>query len=234
MWNKQSVGLILPTYREKNSIKKVIRDFEKLNIIDQIIVVNNNAEKGTSAEVKKTSAIEIIETKQGYGAAIQCGLKFVKTDLIIICEPDDTFSAADAFKFLSYSDDVDVVFGSRTVKQFIWNGANMGWFLRFGNWAVAKLMEVLYNTSSLSDVGCTYRLISKKSLKKIIKDFRITSNFFGPEMMLLTHTKNLRYIQIPVNYKERTGKSSVTGDLRKAIFLGLQMIWLILTFKFRP
>ena len=35
----------------------------------------------------------------------------------------------------------------------------MDWFLRWGNWAVAKLVELLFNTSHLSDVGCTYRLL---------------------------------------------------------------------------
>ena len=38
----------------------------------------------------------------------------------------------------------------------------MNWFLRWGNWAVAKLIEILYNTPYLSDVGCTYRLLSRE------------------------------------------------------------------------
>ena len=29
--------------------------------------------------------------------------------------------------------------------MFIWHGANMGLFLRWGNWAVAKMMEFLFN-----------------------------------------------------------------------------------------
>ena len=35
----------------------------------------------------------------------------------------------------------------------------MGCFLKWGNWAVAKMVEVLFNTSHLSDIGCTYRLL---------------------------------------------------------------------------
>ncbi len=85
------VSVILPTFNEKDSIKKVINDFEKLNVVDEIIVVNNNARAGTSEEVYKTTAIEIHESIQGYGSAIQCGLKAAKGDLVIICEPDDTF-----------------------------------------------------------------------------------------------------------------------------------------------
>ncbi|MFZ2397052.1 MAG: glycosyltransferase family 2 protein [Smithella sp.] len=233
MYNNKKVCVILPTYNEKDSIKKCINDFEALGIIDRIIVINNNATKGTHEEVMKTSAEEFFEPIQGYGAAIQRGFKEANEDLIFVCEPDDTFLARDIYKFLAYIGDTEVVYGSRTVKTFIWNGANMGWFLRFGNWAVAKLMEMLYNTNSLSDVGCTFRLIRKDALMKMINDFRITSNFFGPEMMLLTKWKNISFLQIPVNYKDRVGESSVTGDMVRAFKLGLQMIWLILTFRFR-
>ena len=55
----------------------------------------------------------------------------------------------------------DQALGSRTVTHFIWEGANMGPFLKWGNWAVAKLVEVLFNTSHLSDIGCTYRLLER-------------------------------------------------------------------------
>ena len=37
----------------------------------------------------------------------------------------------------------------------------MGLLLKWGNWAVAKLVEALFNTSHLSDVGCTYKLLHR-------------------------------------------------------------------------
>ena len=40
----------------------------------------------------------------------------------------------------------------------VWDQANMGWFLRIGNWTVAKLIQFLYGGPSLSDCGCTLRL----------------------------------------------------------------------------
>ncbi len=59
------VSVILPTYNEKDSIRKVIGDFERLKVVDEIIVVNNNAVQGTSEEVQGTSAREVFETVQG-------------------------------------------------------------------------------------------------------------------------------------------------------------------------
>lgn len=233
MWNKKSLSVILPTYNEKDSIRKVIKDFEALGIIDEIIVINNNAIAGTSEQVSGTSAIEVFESDPGYGAAIQRGFKEATGDLIFVCEPDDTFVAADAHKFLAYADAVDVVYGSRTVKNFIGKGANMGHFLKVGNWFVAKMLQLLYRTNSLSDVGCTFRLIKRPALKKIQSSFRIKSGFFGPEMMLLTKHFDIPFVQIPIKYQARVGESSYTGDFKKAFILGMKMIWFIVTFSFR-
>jgi glycosyltransferase involved in cell wall biosynthesis len=233
MYNNKKISLILPTFNEKDSIRKVINDFEVLGVVDEIIVVNNNAASGTSEEVKNTSAIEIFEEVQGYGSAIMRGYKEATGDLIVLCEPDDTFIAADIFKLLTYSSDVDIVYGSRTYKELIWSGANMGWFLRLGNWAVAKLLEVIYNTNTLTDVGCTFRLVHKDVINTLLQSLKVKSNFFGPEMMVRGYLKKYKCIQIPVVYKERIGKSSVTGSLTKAFVLGIKMIILIFAIRLR-
>lgn len=229
MFADKRVSLILPTYNERDSIRKVIQSFEALGVVDEIIVVNNNAAPGTSEQVAGTSAVEIHEIVQGYGAAIRRGFRECTGDLIAVCEPDDTFVARDLLKLLEFSSDVEIVYGTRTVSNFIWAGANMGTFLRWGNWSVAKLIELLFNTNSLSDVGCTYRLIRRESLLKIQDRFRIKSNFFGPEMMIIGYQSGIRSVQIPVNYRGRVGTSSVTGDLAKAFKLGAQMILLIVS-----
>ncbi len=228
MYKNKKISVILPTYNEKDSIRKVINDFDQLGIVDEIIVVNNNAAAGTSEEVAQTRAKEVFEPIQGYGAAIKRGFKESKGELVVVCEPDDTFLANDLFKFLAYCEDVDIVYGTRTVSHFIWEGANMGVFLKWGNWATAKLMEVMFNTNYLSDVGCTYRVISRTALNSIFPVLCVNSNFFGPEMMIRGFQLHLKAIQIPINYKERVGTSSVTGDLKKAFVLGFKMIILII------
>ena len=233
MHGPYTVSVILPTYNEKDSIRRVIREFERLGVVDEILVINNNAAPGTSDEVRGTSAREILEPVQGYGSAIRRGFREVTGDLVAVCEPDGTFDARDLLKFLAYADDVDIVYGSRTVEAFIWDRANMGRFLKWGNWFVAKLMEVLFNTNYLSDVGCTYRLIRRPALDRLLHTFIVNSNYFGPEMMIRGYLARCKCVQIPVNYRERVGESSVTGDLRKAFRLGMQMIVLIIAMRFR-
>jgi glycosyltransferase involved in cell wall biosynthesis len=231
MWNGQTVSVILMTYAEKDSIRKVIEGFCATGVVDEIVVVNNNAVPGTAEEVNATCARQVFETRQGYGYASQRGLAEATGDLLILAEPDGTFLPRDIMKLLVYSDDCDAVFGTRTTRDMIWRGANMNWFLRWGNWSVAKLVEVLFNTNHLSDVGCTYRLLTRGTLRRIQDKFTVGGSQFGPELMLLTVASGARVVEIPVNYLPRVGTSSVTGDMRKALVLGIQMIAFIVKFR---
>lgn len=230
MWKGKQVSVVFPTYAEKNSIRRAIEEVLATGWVDEVVVVNNNAASGTSEEVAKTPAREIFESKQGYGHAIRRGLQEAQGDLIIVSEPDGTFAGKDVYKLLVYSDDFPVVFGTRTCTSLFAKGeyANMGMLIRYGNVAVAKLVEVLFNTSTLTDVGCTMRLLDRKVLETVKPAFRSGGSYFGLELMLSVFTSGIGFIQIPVSYRPRVGKSSVTGDLDKAIKLGFQMVVLVL------
>jgi glycosyltransferase involved in cell wall biosynthesis len=231
MWNGRTVSVILMTYAERDSIRSVIEGFYATGVVDEVLVVNNNAQPGTAEEVALTRARQVFEPKQGYGHASQRGLAEATGDLLVLAEPDGTFLPRDILKLLVYGDDCDVVFGTRTTRELIWRGANMGTFLKWGNWAVAKLVELMFNTSHLSDVGCTYRLINRLTLERIRDRFSVGGSHFGPEFMLLTICSGAKFVEIPVNYLPRVGVSSVTGDLWKAFVLGLQMIFFIVRFR---
>lgn len=232
MWRGKTVAVIFPTYNEKDSIRAATLDFFATGLVDDIIVVNNNAAPGTSEEVAGTGATELFENKQGYGNALLCGIDYTDADLVVLAEPDGTFSGHDLLKLLAYSDDVPVVFGTRTSREMIWDGANMGRFLRWGNWAVAKMTELLFNTTILTDMGCTYRLFHKSALKRIRPHLTIGGSHFGPQLLMEVVSHGVPFIEVPVNYRARVGESSVTGDLWKAFKLGMQMIFLVLSYRF--
>lgn len=231
MWRGQRVAVILPTYNEKDSIRECILDYEATKLVDEIIVVNNNAAPGTSERVAGTAATEIPETKQGYGHALLRGVDSTTADLVVFSEPDGTFRADDILKLLVYSDDKPVVLGTRTSREFIWAGANMGRFLRWGNWAVAKMTEVLFNCTLLTDMGCTKRLITREALDLIRPHLTIGGSHFGPQVLMEVIAHGIPFVEIPINYRQRVGRSSVTGDFWKAFRLGCVMMLLVLRYR---
>jgi len=234
MWEGKRVSVVLMTYAERGSIRRVIEGFVATGVVDEVLVVNNNAEAGTSEEVAETSAREVFETNQGYGHAVRRGLIESTGDLVVLAEPDATFLPEDVRKLLVYSSECDAVFGTRTTRELIWLGANMNWFLRWGNWAVAKMVELLFNTTHLSDVGCTYRLFHRNLAEQIAADMTIGANHAGAELLLLTVTSGARFVEVPVNYLPRVGVSQATGKPIKAVTIGVRMILLILRWRFFP
>jgi glycosyltransferase involved in cell wall biosynthesis len=228
MWNGQQVSVVLMTYAERDSIREVIEGFLATGLVDEVLVVDNNAQPGTEEEVRKTSARLVEEPRQGYGYATRRGLLEATGELIVLSEPDGTFVPDDLLKLLVYSPQCDAVFGTRTTWELVWEGANMDWFLRWGNWAVAKLIEVLFNTSHLSDVGCTYRLLRRDTARRVASGMTVGGSHAGAEVMLLTINSGARFVEVPVNYLPRVGRSSVTGSRLTAIAVGLRMIGLVL------
>ncbi|MFH0804147.1 MAG: glycosyltransferase family 2 protein [Candidatus Zambryskibacteria bacterium] len=236
MYKNKKVSVVIPTYNEAESIRGVIDGFFETGLVDEVVAVDNNALGNTEEEIKKTKATYVKESKkQGYGFALMRGLEEAKGDLIIMTEADGTFLSKDVEKLLSYSDEFDAVLGTRTSRSAIWSGAFMPFPVRFGNWLWAKIIEVLFNGPVLTDVGCTYKLISRKTLEKIRPLFPMSKGDgkFSPELMIWLIKKDVSLIEVPVIFKERVGQSMYTGSTWKAAKLGFRMLPLIIRYKFR-
>ncbi len=200
MWNGKEVSVVLMTYAERDSIRRVIDGFFATGLVDEVLVVDNNAQAGTREEVEKTQARLVFEPEQGYGHATRRGLIEARGELVVLAEPDGTFLPEDISKLLVYSNECDVVLGTRTTRELIWADANMAAFLRWGNWAVAKMVEALFNTSHLSDMGCTYRLLRTRDGRSRGANMRVGGSHAGVEIMLLTIASGARFVEVPVNY----------------------------------
>jgi len=109
----------------------------------------------------------------------------------------------------------------------------MGPFLRYGNWAVGKMLEYLHNGPCLTDVGCTYKLFRREALQHLIPMFTVGHSHFSPELMILAIRSHLDCIEIPVHYGPRTGTSKITGNFWKAFRLGLRMMAMIIAYRFK-
>lgn len=235
MYKSKKVSVVIPTYNEAQSIRSIIDGFFATGLVDEVVVVDNNALGNTKEEVGKTQARLVHEPRQGYGNAIMRGLLEAHGDLIIMTEADGTFRPSDIEKFLSYSLDFEAVLGTRTSRAAIYSGAFMPFPVRFGNWLWAKIIEVLFNGPVLTDVGCTYKLVNRKLLEEIKKYFHYSrgDGTFSPELMIWLLQHNKKIIEIPIIYQERIGQSGYTGSIIKAAKLGLKMLPVIFKYRFK-
>jgi glycosyltransferase involved in cell wall biosynthesis len=231
MHNGYKVSVVFPAFNEEEGIAHAVETFLGQDPVDEVVVVDNNSRDRTAELASEAGARVVSETTQGYGNALRRGLAEATGDLIVMAEPDGTFAAEDVHKLLAYSSDAELVLGTRTTREMIFSEANMGWFLRWGNWAVAKLQQVLFNTPSLSDCGCTMRLIHRGALERFRERLTVGSSHFLPEMVILAHQTGATMIEVPVSYRPRRGTSKITGDLRGMIEVGLNMLALIVAYR---
>jgi glycosyltransferase involved in cell wall biosynthesis len=232
MYQDKSVGIVFPAYNEEKGIEAAVRDFLSIPVVDKVFVINNNCTDRTAELAAAAGAIVIPESNRGYGWALRRGLREADTDLVLLCEPDGTFIAKDVYKLLAYSDDFRMVMGTRTTRELIWEQANMGFFLRVGNFVVAKALSLLFNGPSLSDCGCTFRLVHRDLARALNPLLTVGASHFLPEMVILALLRRDPIIEVPVNYRGRVGESKITGSWKGVLSTGGRMILLIFKYRF--
>jgi glycosyltransferase involved in cell wall biosynthesis len=231
VWLGNRVSVVFPAFNEEAGIAQAIADFGAIEAVDEIVVVDNNSRDATAARARAAGARVVREPRQGYGNALRRGLSEAQGEYVVLAEPDGTFMGKDVLKLLAYADDFDLVLGTRTTRELIWHGANMGWQLRWGNWIVAKLLQVLFGGPSLSDCGCTLRLIRRSAADRMLPRFTVGGSHFLPEMVCLALLSGLRLVEVPVNYRTRVGESKITGSLSTTVRVAAHMVALIARYR---
>jgi UDP-N-acetylglucosamine diphosphorylase / glucose-1-phosphate thymidylyltransferase / UDP-N-acetylgalactosamine diphosphorylase / glucosamine-1-phosphate N-acetyltransferase / galactosamine-1-phosphate N-acetyltransferase len=229
-----SVSVVIPAYNEESTIAKVVEDFKSHRQVDEVLVIDNNSKDQTGEQARQAGARVLLETKQGYGNALQRGMREATGDIMILTEADGSFHSKDVPKFLEYLKDCDMVIGTRTTRQMIEQAANMDPLLRWGNVFFGKLIELLWwrQEPRFTDVGCTYRAIWKNSYYKIEPLLSNPGPAFSPEMMIAVLRSRLRIIEIPVSYRQRLGgESKHSADFQAKARTALKM--LVATLKHR-
>jgi len=226
-----SVGLT--AYNDERSIGDAVKDFrQNVKGIADVIVIDNNCTDRTAEVAKKAGAKVVREEKQGYGYACMRALREAakgSSDVVILCEGDGTFSAADAKKLMAYIENADMVIGTRTVVEVLDPHSQVDWFINWGNKFIARMLQTRHwGKVRLSDVGCTYRAIRKDALMKIMPKLREGGNAFSPHMIMVALENGLTVIEAPVTFRQRVGKSKGVGNKKlKGFGVGLRMLWLI-------
>jgi glycosyltransferase involved in cell wall biosynthesis len=231
VWLGRRVSVVFPAYNEEAGIAAAVSDFGSLDAVDEVVVVDNNSSDDTAKRALAAGARVVRETRQGYGHALRRGLAEADADYVVLAEPDGTFVGKDVLKLLAYADDFDLVLGTRTTRELIWRGANMGWQLRWGNWLVAKLLQVAFNGPSLSDCGCTLRLLRRSTVARLLPRLTVGGSHCLPEMVCVGLREHLRLVEVPVNYRSRVGQSKITGSMSRTMQVALGMLGLILRYR---
>jgi dolichol-phosphate mannosyltransferase len=237
--------VIIPTYKEKENIERIIRKVFSLEKEFNILIVEDNSPDGTADIVRTLMAefsgrlfMEERKGKLGLGTAyihgfrwaLDHGYEFIfEMDADFSHNPDDLLRLYDAAK----NKGADVAIGSRYI-----TGVNVV------NWPMGRVLMSYYASAyvrfitgmKIRDTTAGFICYTSKVLKSIRLDkIRFTGYAFQIEMKFTAWKLGFNIVEVPIIFADRTiGESKMSkGIFKEAIFGVISLRWRSFFIKYK-
>ena len=237
--------VIIPTYKEKDNIERIIRKVFSLEKEFNILIVEDNSPDGTADIVRTLMAefsgrlfMEERKGKLGLGTAyihgfrwaLDSGYEFIfEMDADFSHNPDDLLRLYDAAK----NKGADVAIGSRYI-----TGVNVV------NWPMGRVLMSYYASAyvrfitgmKIRDTTAGFICYTSKVLKSIRLDkIRFTGYAFQIEMKFTAWKLGFNIVEVPIIFADRTiGESKMSkGIFKEAIFGVISLRWRSFFIKYK-
>jgi dolichol-phosphate mannosyltransferase len=224
--------IIIPTYKEKENIEKIIRKVFSLEKDFHILIVEDNSPDGTADIVRKLMTefsgklfMEERKGKLGLGTAYIHGFKWAlqrtyqyvfEMDADFSHNPDDLLRLYDACA----NKGGDLAIGSRYI-----NGVNVV------NWPMGRVLMSYYASAyvriitrmKIRDTTAGFKCYKRMVLETIdLNKVRFTGYAFQIEMKFTTWKFGFKIIEVPIIFTDRTeGQSKMSKGIFKEAVLGV-------------
>ena len=227
---KKNIGIVIPTFNEENNIVKLIKTIKSKFKDSLIVIVDDSLHKKIWHLIKKNKLkVSYIYRgkKLGRGSAVRVGLKKLlknkKIKFFVEMDADFSHNPVELPKNINYfyKNSLDLLIGSRYLKK----SKIINWSLSrrifsfLSNYLARNLLKI-----PISDFTNGYRIYSKNSVKRIIKNCgKVGGGFIMlSEILVELHINNLKIREIESIFVNRErGESSVNLKLILVSLLGL-------------
>jgi dolichol-phosphate mannosyltransferase len=224
--------VIIPTYKERENIEKIIRKVFSLPKEFNILIVEDNSPDGTAdivrrlmTEFKDRLFMEERKGKLGLGTAYIHGFKWaLNKEYKYIFEMDADFShnPEDLLKLYDacVNKNADIAIGSRYI-----NGVNVV------NWPMGRVLMSYYASAyvrfitrmKIRDTTAGFKCYRREVLKAINFDkIKFTGYAFQIEMKFTAWKLGFNIVEVPIIFTDRTeGQSKMNGGIFKEAVFGV-------------
>lgn len=222
------IYVIIPAFNEQDAISNVLSEIPT-ELVMEVIVVNNGSTDNTVEGAISCGATVLNEPRKGYGYACLIGMEYIKNkpidnkDIIVFIDADFSDYPSEMPKLVEpiKNDIADLVIGSRALGSK--EKGSMTPQQIFGNWLATSLLRFFYK-AEFTDLG-PFRAIRWDKLVQL--EMKDTNFGWTVEMQLKAAKKELRCMEVPVNYRRRIGKSKVSGTVKGTVMAGYKILWTI-------
>ena len=198
------ISIIIPAYNEEKiiekSISKIISFLENKKFDYEIIVVDDCSKDRTRSIINNFNSkkIILIENKKniGKGYSIKKGILNAKKNLVLFSDADLSTPIEELNSLLKYTDDYDIVIGSRRMKKSVIKIKQPLYRRLPGN-----MFPILVNFIILKDIRdtqCGFKLFKRNSARAIFKKQKIDGFCFDVEIMYLAKKEGYKIKEVPV------------------------------------
>jgi glycosyltransferase involved in cell wall biosynthesis len=215
------VTVIIPTFNEAESIGSLLAEMPRA-IVGRVIVVDGGSRDGTQERARSAGA-EVISVGRGYGLACLKGTEAAGAgDIVVFMDGDGADDPAGIASLVEpvRSGAYDFVIASRARGER--EPGSMASHQLLAGYLAGFLTRLLYGVR-YTDM-CTFRAIRRGTLLGL--GMRELTYGWNLEMQMRVARARLRVLEVPVDYRRRSGgQSKVAGSLRGSITAG----WKIMT-----
>ena len=199
--------VILPALNEAAAVEWVLR---RMPNGYRPIVVDNGSSDRTAEIAAGFGATVLYEPQRGFGSACWAGLQAATDDVVCFMDCDASLDPVALPLVAGYveRDEADLVMGARIAERGAWPA-----HARLANRVLA--LEVRRRTGlRLADLG-PMRAARRQGLLSL--NLRDRRSGWPLEMVLRAREAGWRVRNVPVEYREREGRSKVTGTVRGTV-----------------
>jgi glycosyltransferase involved in cell wall biosynthesis len=211
--------VIIPALNEEAAIGGVVESIR--DRVDRVIVVDNGSTDKTAEIARLAGAETLFVPELGYGRACLAGIAAApEADILIFMDGDGADDPDDLERLLTpiREDQVDFILGSRLLGPIQKGSLTLPQIL--GNSLATFLMRVFWK-ARFSDLG-PFRAIRRSSFETL--NMQAPTYGWTIEMQIRALKAELRYTEIPVNYRRRVGKSKISGTVKGVVLAGTFII----------
>jgi ubiquinone/menaquinone biosynthesis C-methylase UbiE len=226
---KYSTTVVIPARNESGNIENAITRLPKFGKHTEIIFIEGNSTDDTWAKIQEiqkkyagTHDIKIgRQGGKGKADAVREGYKMATGDILMILDADLTVPPEDLPKFYDAiaSGKGDFINGSRLVYPMEKEAMRFLNLLgnRFFSWAFTWLLEQRFK-----DTLCGTKVMYRMDYYKLVKNKKYFGDFdpFGDfDLIFGAHKLNLKIVEIPIRYRERTYGSTNISRFKHGLIL---------------
>lgn len=208
-----SVSVVVPARNEAGNIKAIFERMPRMGLETEIIFVEGHSKDNTLQTIQQEitnhpdwSAKVFQQTGVGKGDAVRLGFRYASGDIVMILDADLTVPPEDLLRFYNViaSGQAEFANGVRLVYPMEKKA------MRFANLVGNKFFSLAFSWllgQSIKDTLCGTKVLRRRDYERIAANRNYFGEFdpFGDYDLIFGAAKlNLRIVDIPIRYRERT------------------------------